>query len=302
MEILRNPNFPFVKTRGIASMISIGVALVGLASLVMEGGPRFSIDFTGGSILQVQFQQDVSASDVREALDAVGHGDASIQKYGEEREILIRVPTREEGTGVEEVKEALRGRWSDLVVRREDTVGPRIGSELRANAGQAIFWSLLGILAYISFRFQFRFAVAGVVALIHDVVITLGLFSLTKREMSLEVIAAFLTLVGWSINDTIVIFDRIRENMRVPTRETFEEIVNRSINQSLARTIITFTTVFLATTILYFFGGDVLRDFAFVMVLGGIVGTYSTIWIAAAILVEWEKRWPRKTKAMKARA
>jgi preprotein translocase subunit SecF len=302
MEILRNPNYKFMKTRGIAAAVSIALALLGLGSLIKEGGPRYSIDFTGGSILQIQFQEAVSASEVRDALEAVGLGDASIQGYGTENEVLVRVPTREDGTSVEQVKSSLRAKWPDLVVRREDTVGPKIGSELRRNAGQAIFWSLLGILVYVSVRFQFRFAVAGVIALIHDVAITLGLFSMTRREVSLEVIAAFLTLVGWSINDTIVIFDRIRENLRVPTREGFEELVNRSINQSLARTIITFATVFLSTAILYFFGGEVLRDFAFVMVVGGIVGTYSTVWIASAILVEWEQRWPRKTKAAKARA
>lgn len=300
MEILRNPNFPFVKTRWVAISISIAVALIGLISIVAKGGLRYSIDFTGGSILQVQFTESVSAEDVRAVLSQAGHADASIQAYGGENEILVRVPNREEGSGVEEVKAGLRAKWPDLTIRREDTVGPRIGEELRRNAGWAIFWSLLGILAYVSFRFEFRFAVAGVIALLHDVVITLGLFSLTNREVSLEVIAAFLTLVGWSINDTIVVFDRIRENLRVPTRDGYDEVLNRSINQSLARTIITFTTVFITTLILFLFGGDVLRDFGFVMTVGGIVGTYSSIWIATPILVEWEKRYPRKLKVKKA--
>jgi preprotein translocase subunit SecF len=296
VEILKNPNFPFVKTRWIAISISLTLILIGAISLVASKGPRFSIDFTGGSILQIQFQQPVSAEEVRSALSAVGHADASIQAYGEENEFLIRVPNRAEGSEVDAVKEALRAQWPDLTVRREDTVGPKIGAELRRNAGWAIFWSLLGILVYVSVRFQYRFAVAGVVALVHDVVITLGLFNLTRREISIEVIAAFLTLVGWSINDTIVVFDRIRENLRVPTRERYAEVLNKSINQSLARTVITFTTVFITTLILYFFGGEVLRDFAFVMTVGGVVGTFSTIWIATPVLVEWEQRWPRKAK------
>jgi preprotein translocase subunit SecF len=267
-----------------------------LISILLSGGLRYSIDFTGGSILQIKFNQPVSAEEVRSALAQVGHADASIQSYGEENEVLVRVPAREEGSGIDEVKDALRTNWPDLTVRREDTVGPKIGAELRRNAGWAIFWSLLGILAYVSFRFQYRFAVAGVIALLHDVLITLGLFNLRRGEISLEVIAAFLTLVGWSINDTIVVFDRIRENLRVPTREKYADVLNKSINQSLARTIITFSTVFIATVLLYIFGGSVLRDFAFVMTVGGVVGTYSTIWIATPILVEWEQRWPRKAK------
>ncbi len=184
MEILKNPNFPFMKTRGIAGAISLALIVIGLASMIAKGGPKYSIDFTGGSILQIQFAQSVHASDVREALDAVGQGDASIQEYGAGGEVLVRVPNREGGAAVESVKEALRAKWPDLTVRREDTVGPKIGSELRKNAGKAIFWSLLGILVYVSVRFQFRFAVAGVVALIHDVLVTLGLFSLTGREVS----------------------------------------------------------------------------------------------------------------------
>ncbi len=296
MEILRNPNYPFVKTRWVGISISLSLILLGVISLVSTGGPRYSIDFTGGSILQVQFPAGVGAEDVRDALADAGHGEASIQAYGSEQEFLVRVPSGEGGTGVQEVRDALRERWPDLTVRREDSVGPKIGAELRRNAGWAIFWSLLGILVYVSARFEYRFAVAGVLALVHDVLITLGLFNISGREISLEVIAAFLTLVGWSINDTIVIFDRIRENLRVPTKEQYADVLNRSINQSLARTIITFATVFITTVILYFFGGEVLRDFAFVMTVGGIVGTFSTIWIATPILVEWELRWPRKAK------
>jgi len=296
MEILRNPNYPFIRTRWIAISISLALIVAGLISLAISGGPRYSIDFTGGSILQIKFAQSVPPEDVRAALTQVGHSDVSIQSYGEENEILVRVPTREQGSAIEEVKQALRSKWPDLTVRREDTVGPKIGAELRRNAGWAIFWSLLGILIYVSVRFQYRFAVAGVIALLHDVLITLGLFNMTGREISLEVIAAFLTLVGWSINDTIVVFDRIRENLRVPTREQYADVLNKSINQSLARTIITFSTVFITTVILYIFGGTVLRDFAFVMTVGGIVGTFSSIWIATPILVEWEQRWPRKAK------
>jgi preprotein translocase subunit SecF len=297
MEILRNPNYPFVRTRWIAISISLALIVIGMISLVISKGPRYSIDFTGGSILQVQFSQPVPVEEVRTALSNVGRADVSIQSYGQQNEILVRVPVREGVHGADDVKQSLRERWPDLQIRRDDTVGPRIGAELRRNAGWAIFWSLLGILVYVSVRFQYRFAVAGVIALIHDVLITLGLFNLRGGEVSLEVIAAFLTLVGWSINDTIVVFDRIRENLRVPTREKYADVLNKSINQSLARTIITFSTVFITTVILYIFGGSVLRDFAFVMTLGGVVGTFSTIWIATPILVEWEQRWPRKAKA-----
>lgn len=286
MEILRNPNYPFVRTRWIAISISLALIVIGLISLVISKGPRYSIDFTGGSILQVQFSQPVPVEDVRSVLSNVGRADVSIQSYGQQNEILVRVPVREGVHAADDVKQAMRERWPDLQIRRDDSVGPRIGAELRRNAGWAIFWSLLGILIYVSVRFQYRFAVAGVVALIHDVLITLGLFNLRGGEISLEVIAAFLTLVGWSINDTIVVFDRIRERSKALRKEKHSRVMDIAVNETLSRTIITAFTVFLTSIALFMWGGEVIRDFSFAMLIGLTFGTYSSVYVASALALE----------------
>jgi preprotein translocase subunit SecF len=296
MNFLVNTNFDFMTRRGIAAVISLLAIAVGIGSLVMHGGPRYSIDFTGGSLLQIRFSSPVAAAEVRDVLTEVNQGDAGIQQYGEPGEMLVRIKDTGDASATTEVKRVLRERWPDLDLRREETVGPKIGGELRGVALQVILWALAGILIYVTIRFEFRFAVAAIIALVHDVLITLGAFSLSNREISLAVIAAFLTIVGYSLNDTIVVFDRIRENLRVPTREQYTSILNRSINQSLSRTIITSGTTVLVTVILFFFGGEVLKDFAFALTIGVIVGTYSSIFIATPVLVEWEKHRPRKVK------
>jgi preprotein translocase subunit SecF len=296
MNFLANANFDFMARRGIAAALSLLAIAIGIGSLVMHGGPRYSIDFTGGSLLQVRFSSPVTAAEVRSVLAGVNQGDAGIQQYGEPGEMLVRIKATGDATVEPAVKQALRERWPDLDLRREETVGPKIGGELRGAALQVILWALAGILIYVTIRFEFRFAVAAIIALIHDVLITLGAFSLSNREISLAVIAAFLTIVGYSLNDTIVVFDRIRENLRVPTREQYMLILNRSVNQSLSRTIITSGTTILVTVILFFFGGEVLKDFAFALTIGVVIGTYSSIFIATPVLVEWEKRRPRKIK------
>lgn len=296
MNFLANANFDFMTRRGIAAALSLLAIAIGIGSLVMHGGPRYSIDFTGGSLLQVRFSSPVTAAEVRSVLAAVNQGDAGIQQYGEPGEMLVRIKATGDANAEPAAKQALRERWPDLDLRREETVGPKIGGELRGAALQVILWALAGILVYVTIRFEFRFAVAAIIALVHDVLITLGAFSLSNREISLAVIAAFLTIVGYSLNDTIVVFDRIRENLRVPTREQYMLILNRSINQSLSRTIITSGTTVLVTVILFFFGGEVLKDFAFALTIGVLVGTYSSIFIATPVLVEWEKRRPRKIK------
>jgi len=238
----------------------------------------------------------VPIDQVRAKLQEVGYSAAQIQRFGEPNELLIRIPDAGDMTAVDSVKDALRAAWPDLELRREESVGPKIGGELRSAALQAIMFSLVLILIYITIRFEFRFAVAAILALVHDVLITLGVFSLVDHEISLAVIAAFLTIVGYSLNDTIVVFDRIRENLRVPARTAYGAILNRSVNQSLSRTIVTGVTTLLVLVVLFLFGGEVLRDFAFALILGVIVGTYSSIFIATPILVEWQHRAPRKAK------
>ena len=302
MRFLTDTNIDFVSRRKFTGILSLVVVAAGLVSLAMHKGPKYSIDFTGGSLVQVQFVADVGVDDVRSALSRVNLAQAEIQQFGAPNEMLIRIqdrPGENEANNmraVEAVMEALRDRWPDLTLRREETVGPKIGGELRSAAFQAIVLALVLILAYVSWRFEFRFAVAAIVALVHDVLITLGVFSIFDYEVSLAVIAAFLTIVGYSLNDTIVVFDRIRENLRVPARKAYPEVLNRSVNQSLSRTIITSSTTLLVVGILFFFGGEVLRDFSFALVIGVLVGTYSSVFVATPLLVEWEAHRPRRVK------
>lgn len=294
MQILTNPQFEFINRRVPAYLVSILAIAAGIGSLVTHGGPRYSIDFRGGSILQMRFAETVPIEEIRGALAGVGLSDAEIQRYGEPNEILIRASRG----NLEEtlLEKTLKERWPDSEVRRKETVGPKVGSELRSAATQAIILSLIGILIYVAVRFQFRFAVAAIVALVHDVLVTLGALSIANREISLAVIAAFLTIVGWSINDTIVLFDRIRENLRVPTREKYDRILNASVNQCLSRTFITAGTVFVVVVVLLAFGGEVLRDFSFAMTVGVIAGTYSSVYIATALLADWENLRPRRSR------
>jgi preprotein translocase subunit SecF len=276
--------------------VSLVVILVGMASLAVKGGPKYSIDFTGGTLLQLRFAEPVTAEQLRSVLSPVGLGQAEIVRFGGPEEMLVRIPQITTVAADSVAKDALRAAWPDLELRREETVGPKIGGELRGAALQAIVLALALILVYITIRFEFRFAVAAIVALVHDVLITLGVFSLVNHEISLAVIAAFLTIVGYSLNDTIVVFDRIRENLRVPSGGAYVQLLNRSINQSLSRTIITSGTTILVVVMLMVFGGEVLWDFAFALTVGIGVGTYSSVYIAAPILAEWELKSPRKRK------
>jgi preprotein translocase subunit SecF len=296
MQFLTDTNVDFVRRRVLYAGLSLAVVLAGVASLVIHGGPKYSIDFTGGWITQVQFEAPVSVEEVRGSLSQVGFSDAEIQRFGAPDEMLIRIPTTPQANADSLVLATLREKWPALDLRRQEKVGPKIGGELRQAALQAIVLALLLILAYISWRFEFRFAVAAIVALVHDVLITLGVFSIAEHEISLAVIAAFLTIVGYSLNDTIVVFDRIRENLRIPARKAYAEILNKSVNQSLSRTLITSGTTIVVVVVLFIFGGEVLRDFALALTVGVAVGTYSSICVATPILVEWEKRRPRKAK------
>jgi preprotein translocase subunit SecF len=295
MQFLTNPKIDFMTHRRLAMAVSAVVILAGIASLVVKGGPNYSVDFTGGTLIQIRFPAGVAPEAVREVLSGVGLGAVEIVAFGGPDERLIRIPAGTESAEAR-AKAALRERWPDLELRREETVGPKIGGELRSAAIQATILALVLILIYVTMRFEFRFAVAAIIALIHDVLVTLAFFSFTDRELSLSVIAAFLTIVGFSINDTIVIFDRVRENLRVPAGPAFLEVMNRSVNQTLSRTIITSGTVLLTVFVLLFFGGEVLEDFSFAMVVGLISGTYSTVFVAAPLVVEWELLRPRKRK------
>ncbi len=296
MQFIKETHIDFIGKRKIAIAISSVLILIGIVSLIIKGGPKYGIDFTGGTSLQIQFQKPVNIGKIRAILSKIGLGNAEIKEFGEENEVLIRIQQQE---NMEDVSDKLLATLSEnmpdnpLDLRMKESVGPRIGKELRRSAIWAILISLALILIYISWRFEFTFAVGAVVALFHDVMITLGIFSLLNLEISLAVVAAFLTIIGYSLNDTIVVFDRIRENMKTLRRENIIHIINVSINQTLSRTILTSLTTFIVVVILFFFGGEVIHSFSFALVVGVVVGTYSSVFIASPVVVEWKLKQER---------
>jgi preprotein translocase subunit SecF len=306
LQIFVNTRYDFVRWRRWAYVISAVAILISLGHIAYSGGLRYGIDFSGGTLIQVRFQQPTSVDAVRGALARVQAGESVIQEFGDAQEYLIRVPVGSET--LEDISKRVDGglRQAGLPgfeVRRLEFVGPQVGRDLQWDAVQAVLWGMVGILVYTAFRFDFKGGVAAILALMHDVVISLGALSLAHREMSLPVLAALLTIVGFSINDTIVTFDRIRENRGRGLRkgESLADVINAAINQTLSRTILTSLTVFLVVAVLFVFGGEVLRDFAFTLLVGVVTGTYSTIFVAAPIILDWES-WsqPRQRGAKKA--
>jgi preprotein translocase subunit SecF len=306
MQFLVNANFDLIGKRKVAMILSAILLLVGIGSLIVQGGPNYGVDVLGVTSIELQFQKDIPISDIRNAVNDAGVTNAEIKNFGAANEILIRVEEQESGTEITDpILQALGTAFPDnpYEVRFVEKVGPKIGAELRGAAVWAILAALFFILLYISWRFEFIFAVGAIAALFHDVIITLGVFSLLQLEITLAIIAAFLTIVGYSLNDTIVIFDRIRENLKTLRRDTYLTIVNKSLNQSLARTLVTSLTTIIVVLILYFFGGEVIRNFAFALIIGVIIGTYSSIFVASPILVEWQaKRDIKKGKPLAKRA
>jgi preprotein translocase subunit SecF len=258
-----------------------------------------SVDFRGGTEVQIQFQQRPDITAIRQAVDAAGIKDARIQTFNDPtlNEVLISLPEQTNETsldaGRQAIESALQAHYNNYFNPangvKVDVVGPTVGRQLETQALRAVGWSMLGMLVYLWFRFQLIYGVAAVVACFHDTLITVGAFALTGREISLTVIAAILTLVGYSMNDTIVVFDRIRENLRLSRRESLPDIVNRSINQTLSRTVLTSGLTFLTVLSLFIFGGQVLNGFSFALVVGIIIGTYSSIAVAAPMLVAWQE-------------
>ncbi len=291
MEIIR-PDTSFDIVGKIKLFVVVSCALVALSLvLLLTRGINYGIDFTGGTLVQVQFKQAEPIAEVRGALDGLALGDTVIQNFGSDREFLIRVEKSSGNVkGVESIVQgALVKKFGKdaFLMRRTEMVGPKVGADLRQKALSSMLFALLGILAYVSFRFRFRQAIASVVALLHDVVITLGVFSLSGKEFSLPIVAAVLTIIGYSLNDTIVVFDRIRENTRTARRADFAELVNKSINQTLSRTLLTSGTTLVAVLAFLFLGGDVISDVAFTLVVGIVAGTYSSIYVASPILLAW---------------
>ena len=292
IEIFRNPNYNFIGKRKWAYAVSAIVTLVALISLVAQG-LRYDIDFTGGTLVQLRFDDKPDIANIRAALTKIQLGESIIQEFGDPREYIIRAPltatsSQEVAKKIQEVL-AAEASLGKSEVRRVEFVGPQVGKELQLQAVYAVLVGLAGILLYIAVRFDMKGGVAAVIAVFHDVLVCLGAASLFRLEFSLPVLAALLTIIGFSVNDTIVAYDRLRENRTKGSQrgKTFAVQMNDAVNQTLSRTVLTSLTVFFSTAILLFLGGKVLHDFAFVLFVGVITGTYSTTYIAAALVVDW---------------
>ena len=311
MPIFKNPNFDFLKWRWPAVGLSCLVIAAGAAMVTLQGGLTLGIDFSGGTNVIVQFEEPVTEGQVRDAVGGVVD-ESVVQQYGDpgSNEILIRLPQGgpEVGTSLEEGANAVvaaleQSPVGGFTVIGQELVGPRIGEELQRRGVNAFVFAMLGILVYVGFRFRFSFAVGAIIAVVHDILITLSMLTFFGFDLSLNVVAAMLTITGYSVNDSIVVFDRVRENLRRMRRDAFDKLVNASINQTLSRTIITSGTTAFAVLALFLFGGEVLRGFAFTMFVGVLSGTYSTIFIAAAAaIVISERRAARRMRAVPAAA
>lgn len=273
----------FMGKRRFALVLSTILIIVSITSIVMRG-LNFGIDFTGGTLIEVGYPQTVELASVRDALAAAGYAEAQAQHFGTSSDVLIRIAPRagkESAQLSEEVLAALKQQDAGIDMRRVEFVGPQVGEELTEQGGLAMIYALIGILIYIIVRFQWRFAPGAVLALVHDVIITMGFFSILQLNFDLTVLAALLAVIGYSLNDTIVVFDRIRENFRKVRKSTAYAIMNLSINQTLARTLMTSITTLLVLVSLFVFGGEVIHAFSLALIVGVLVGTYSSIFVAS---------------------
>ena len=289
LQMLIGTNIPFMKYRRFAYIFSSTLILATIVWLLVHGGPYYSVDFTGGTLLQIRTSRVLPADQVRAALDAAGLRGVELQQMaGANRDEFLARFKSEQQDPFPAIQRAVGSRFSGVTaeLRRKESVGPKVGSDLRRKAIWAILWSLGGILLYVGIRYEFKFAFGAVVALFHDVLITLGFLCFTGREVSLTVLAALLTIAGYSINDTIVVFDRIRERARALRKEKHSRAMDIAVNETLSRTVITALTVFLAALALFIWGGEVLRDFSFAMLIGVGFGTYSSVYVASALALD----------------
>jgi preprotein translocase subunit SecF len=306
LSLIGSTHIHFLKYRKITYAVSAVLILATAAWLIVNGGPRLSVDFAGGTLLEIRTSEVLSTEDVRGTLEGGGFGSAEIQSLGDGHDILLRFAKQESADAYARIERALSQSFPNVEIEllREETVGPKVGGELAEKAVWAVLGALVGILVYVGFRYEFRFALGAVAALLHDVFIVFGIMCFLGRDMSLTVVAGLLTLAGYSINDTIVVFDRIRERMKTLRRETHERAIDIAINETLSRTIITSLTALLAGLALYFLGGEVINDFALAMVLGIVLGTFSSVYVAAALALEvwnWTER-KKKRRSTRAKA
>jgi preprotein translocase subunit SecF len=301
LRILHDTKIDFIKSWRLAVGLTAAFIAAGLIALVLHGGLNQSVEFTGGTLMQLEFAQPPDVGDIRATVDAAGYPGSEIQQFGTSREFTVRAAghTASSGTQVQsaasEIKAALQRKFGAANVRvaREEIVSPRVGDEFSRNAMIAILISLGITLVYLAIRFEWRFGVAAVIATAHDLLSTLAFLAMMRLEVSLTVVAALLTVIGYSLNDTIIIFDRVRENMKKARPESLYAVLNRSINETLPRSVLTHVTVAAATLSLLLFAGEVIRPFSWIMLFGIVTGTFSSIYIAAPVLLWVEQRWPR---------
>jgi preprotein translocase subunit SecF len=284
MQIFQqDTHFNFMGKRKLALAFSGTLLLIAIASIIIRGF-NFGIDFTGGTLVEVGYPQGVELGGIRQALEQDGYSDAVVQHFGTASDVLIRIAPREGVSSAQlsdNVFTTLKLQNSEVALRRVEFVGPQVGDELTNDGGLAMIYALIGILIYVALRFEYRLAVGSVAALVHDVIITLGVFSLFQLDFDLTVLAAILAVIGYSLNDTIVVFDRIRENFRAMRKGSPEEIVDASLNQTLSRTLMTSFTTILVLLALFLFGGELIHGFATALLVGIFIGTYSSIYVAS---------------------
>ncbi len=299
MRLFKNANYQFLGLRRRAYLVSVALVAVGLLVLVVRGGYQFGVDFTGGTRIHMSFTQPTDAADIRAALETGNVGGAELQAFGGDGDYVIRVGSLTVESGEEAL--AVVGRALDAAFGAEawetedsDAVGPKVGAELRTRALLAVLASFVLTLVYLAFRFEWRFGIAAVVATIHDILVTFGVLAVFNVEITLATVAAILTIIGYSLNDTIVVFDRVRENLKKRRKETYTSILDSSINETLPRTVLTSTSTLVTLIALFVLGGAVIRPFAGVLILGVLIGTYSSIFVASPVLQEIEDYTYRK--------
>jgi len=306
MEIIKpGINIDLVGKMKIAFAASLIAIIISILSLALHGGLNLGIDFAGGTLVQIKFSQETDTDRIRDALKTISLGNSVIQRFGyqDNNEFLIKTEkSSSELKGFSsQIEEALSTSYGKegFEIRRIEVVGPKVGKDLREKGMLAMLYAMIGILIYVTWRFELRYAVGAIIALMHDVLITVGIFSLLDKEFTLSIIAALLAIIGYSLNDTIVVYDRIRENIKGIRKQSLKDIVNSSINQVLSRTVLTSVTTLLVVLALFFFGGAVIHDFAFAMLVGILIGTYSSIFIASPAILVWESISPTKEKGRK---
>jgi len=297
MEIIKSPNFNFIGKRKIAYIFSCVVIIWGMVILAMRGKDNFGVDFVGGDMLNVEFKQSISVNDIRARLKELNIGSFSVQVLGTEgKEFIIKSGPNTSEKIVEALSQIYGTEGDAFSIKGKSSVSPSMSVSLRKKAFYAFILGMIGILIYITVRFEFRFAVGATLAIFHDILFVVAVLALTRKQIDASVIAALLTIAGYSVNDTVIIFDRIRENIRKTRSDDYFTLFNKSINETLSRTILTVLTTLFVVLLLFLIGGETLHTFAFCLLVGFVIGTYSSVFIASAIVIDWHRWKPHKFK------